>query len=210
MDWHTLLLSLAPAVSGLSGVWLGAYMTGKREERKEDRQLARESAYLATLVVAYLDRLVDDCLLVSLDDGTHYGVPAGDDGLCHEYTTPDPKFSPLELAVDWKALPVELMFDVLNLPYKIGQAEVSVRAIAEHDGPPEYRDTFLTRQYQYAGIGLDASALARKLRKHAGLPLQKENQRLENAPLTREQMLEQVRERIGKYRADSAFDLRVG
>ncbi len=200
----TTLLSLAPAVFGLLGVWLGAYMTTKHEERKEDRRLARESAYLATLVVAHLDRLVDDCLKVAFDDGTYHGVPAGDDGLCKETTTPDPKFSPLELAVDWKALPVELMFDVLNLPYKIGQAEVLIRAIAEHDWPPEYKETLLARQYEYAGIGLDASALAGKLRRHVGLPFPTENPLMREAGQTREQMLEQQLERIANNKANRA------
>lgn len=194
-NWND-LKSLFPAVSGLFGVWLGGYLTWKREATREKNRIERESSYLAILVVAHLDRFVTGCLNVAFDDGTSEGRPAGDDGY-YSATTRSPTFDPLAMSVEWKALPSELMYGILNLPYQTEQLENKISAAAEHDCPPDYADTFWERQHGYAELGLAVSALAQRLRVHAGLPIEKPV----DGDWNRDDQLREVRDRLDRGRA---------
>jgi hypothetical protein len=169
-DWSTLLQSLISAASGLGGVWLGGRLTWKREESRESDRIKKESSYLAILVVAHLDRFINGCLQVSFDDGTSEGRPAGENGY-HQTTVTSPRFDPLELDVEWKVLPADLMYGILNLPYRTEQLEDDIANTGEYDDPPDYAETFWTRQHGFAVLGIEVSELARKLRLHAGLPV---------------------------------------
>lgn len=169
-DWSTLLQSLISAASGLGGVWLGGRLTWKREESRESDRIKKESRYLAILVVAHLDSFINGCLQVSFDDGTSEGRPAGENGY-HKITVTSPKFDPLELDVEWKVLPADLMYGILNLPYRTEQLEADIANKWEYDDLPDYAETFWTRQHGFAVLGLEVSELARKLRLHAGLPV---------------------------------------
>jgi hypothetical protein len=57
-DGWSIVQSLITAGAGLGGVFLGGYMTTRREDNRERRHVEKESGYLAILVVAHLDRLV--------------------------------------------------------------------------------------------------------------------------------------------------------
>lgn len=201
-DW-SFLPSIISAASGLGGVWLGGKLTWKREATRESERLKKESSYLAILVVAHLDRFANGCLQVSLDDGTSQGRPAGKDGVYYQTTITVPAFDVLELKVDWKVLPSDLMYDILNLPYKAEQLASHVAGVMEFDDPPEYAETFWARQYGYAALGLEVSELACRLRQHAGLPIE--------APVAgdwnRDGILREQMGKIEKVRA--AYEARV-
>jgi hypothetical protein len=62
--------------------------------------------------VSHLDRFANACLGVAHDDGTTYGAPAGKNGQ-HEVTVAAPEFKPLDIEVEWKVLPKDLMYDIL-------------------------------------------------------------------------------------------------
>jgi hypothetical protein len=162
--------SIVSALSGLGGVYLGGFLTGRRDAAKEDERLKREGSYLAILVVAHLDKFANGCWHVALDDGTSEGQPAGKDGVYHETTTTPPVFDPLSLQVDWKVLPVDLMYDILNLPHKADQLSNNLYGAHEFDQPPDYEEFFWARRHGYAALGLEVSALAKRLRLYAGLP----------------------------------------
>jgi hypothetical protein len=168
-EWN-FIPNLITAMSGLVGVWLGGHLTSTREAVRETDRIKKESSYLAILVVAHLDRFVDGCVSVSFDDGTSEGRPAGTDGVYHEATVKAPTFDPLALNVHWKVLPADLMYSVLNLPYRAEQLANHIGGVWEFDDPPDYTETFWTRQQGYALLGLEVSALAQRLRQHAGLP----------------------------------------
>lgn len=168
-DW-SFVPNLITAASGLGGVWLGGHLTSRRETIREADRVKKEASYLAILVVAHLDRFVNGCVQVSFDDGTSEGRPAGKDGVYHQATATAPTFDPLALNVDWKVLPAELTYGVLNLPYRTEQLASHIANVWEFDDPPEYTKTFWTRQRGYTLLGLEVSALAKKLRQHAGLP----------------------------------------
>jgi hypothetical protein len=161
--------SIISAASGLAGVALGGVLTSHRERSREISANAKAANYLAILVVAHLDRFVDACVDVVGDDGTAYGRPAGKDGE-REVTVERPKFDPLAIDVDWKSLPAELMYPILNLPYRIEVLEHHISAIAEHDNPPDYPEFFWERRHGYAVVGSEVSALVARLRESAKLP----------------------------------------
>lgn len=210
-DWSTLLQSLISAASGLGGVWLGGRLTWKREESRESDRIKKESSYLAILVVAHLDRFINSCLQVSFDDGTREGRPAGENGY-HQTTVNSPKFDPLELDVEWKVLPADLMYGILNLPYRTEQLEDDIANSSDYDAPPDYAETFWTRQHGFAVLGIEVSELAQKLRLHAGLPIDTPA----NGGKCRDDFLREQREKFVEARAanelrhaasQSAFDL---
>jgi len=168
-DWISAFIS---AASGLSGVWLGSWLTNRREESREKTRLKTEAVYAAILVVSHLDRLIDNCLELAWDDGTIEGRPSGSDGYTHEATVDPPKFCPIELDVQWKCFPHDLMYMILNLPYKLEMLEKRVQESFEFSyDMPEYTDSFWTRRSGYAELGLEVSEIAFQLRRNAGLPI---------------------------------------
>jgi hypothetical protein len=184
--------SAISASAGLGGVWLGGWLTSRREARLQRDRLQREAHYLAALVVAHLDRFADGCLPVACDDGTTEGRPAGDDGQTHQTIVSPPTFEPLELEVDWKVLPPALMADILQLPFRVEQLEHNLEGIWQFDAAPDYSDFFWARQERYAELGLEVSGLAQRLRSFAGLPV------LANEPgeWNRDQGLKEQRDKI--------------
>ena len=168
MSWG-LVQSAITAGAGLGGVWLGGRLTWKREEARERARELKEATYLAILVVAHVDRFANSCLHVAFDDGTEEGRPAGSQG-CWAPTVTPPVFDPLSFDVNWKALPADLMYDILGMPYRIEQLEQDIAEVYEHDGPPDYSEYFWERRRGWAVLGLEFSELARRLRSHAGLP----------------------------------------
>lgn len=192
------LPSVISAASGLGGVWLGGWLTTRREAERERERSEKESKYLGILVLAHLDRFARQCLEVSYDNGTIQGQPASDDGIYHQFTVMEPRFEPLELKVDWKVLPADLMYHILNLPYKTEQLIDQVYGVREHDEPPEYTETFWTRQQGFAELGLEVSALARQLRQQLRLPAEPPTF---GGP-SREDRLRAQRDKIAKARGD--------
>lgn len=196
-DWTNVLTPLISAASGLGGVWLGGHLTSKREASRERERVEREASYLAIIVVAHLDRFINGCVQVAFDDGTSEGRPAGHDGVFHAPTASAPTFEPLALNVDWKVLPADLMYGILNLPYQAEQLAHQVSGVGEFDDPPEFTEMFWTRQHGYALLGLEVSALAQKLRAHAGLPPDKPA----DGDWNRDEVLREQADKIAQARA---------
>jgi hypothetical protein len=159
------------AAAGISGVILGSLFTLIQEWWIGHKKDVRDSSYLAILVVSHLDRFANGCMRVAFDDGTSEGRPAGKDGVCFETTVKPPHFAPLDINVEWKALPKALMYDILQIPGKQDNIENRLAGALEFDDPPDYSDFFWSRRRDYAELGLHVSAVAKKLRKHAGMPI---------------------------------------
>jgi hypothetical protein len=107
------------------------------------------------------------------------------------------------LDVNWKALPADLMYDVLGLPYRIEQLQHFVSGKGEFDEPPEYVEFFWARQYGYAVLGLDVSELAQRLRTHAELPPPPHNP----SAWDRGAQLREIRDRVTTER--EAYERRI-
>lgn len=166
--------SIITAGAGITGVLLGNFFVAIKEWAVTRKKDARDGAYLAILVVSHLDRFANGCLHVALDDGTDQGQPAGGNGEFHKPTVSAPEFSPLDIKVEWKVLPKDLMYEILQIPDKRDGIENRLAGILEFDyDPPDFPDYFWARRRDYAELGLHASAVAKKLRKHAGMPIKK-------------------------------------
>ncbi|UST82157.1 hypothetical protein [Pseudomonas siliginis] len=162
--------AIISAVAGISGVLLGNLFVLVKEWWVKRGTVGQNTTYLGIIVVSHLDRFTTQCFDVCIDDGTYHGQPAGQDGQ-YETTTVAPVFNPLELDVDWKLLPKELMYSILRIPDKQDQLHGKLRGIQEFNyDPPDHADFFWTRRRGYAVLGLEASELIKKLRMHAGLP----------------------------------------
>lgn len=157
------------AAAGLGGVWLGGYLTNHRETKREESERRQAACYLATLVLAHLDRFSEGCVEVAFDDGTNEGLPAGDHGY-HQATASAPVFDPLELKVEWTAISPELMYELLNLPHRTRELQRYLNMDPGFEEPPDFEEYFWTRQYEFAQLGLDVIDLAARLRSYAGLP----------------------------------------
>ena len=129
----------------------------------------KDAEYLSIQVSCELERYMAKCAEVVGDDGLCEGQP--DEDGCHSMQVQAPKFDPMSLNVEWKSLPVNLMYEILDFPFKAEIANQAIFAAFEYEaGPPDYWEGFEERHLQYATLGLAASQLATKLRKHVDLP----------------------------------------
>ncbi|MGC0109322.1 hypothetical protein [Ralstonia pseudosolanacearum] len=162
--------AIISAAAGISGVLLGNTFVAFKEWLTNKSKRQKDTAYLAIVVVSHLDRFANGCLHVALDDGTELGFPAGRN---EEYapTTKPPEFQPLDIDVEWKVLPQELMYLILRLPDQREQIQNRLAGISEFDNDyPHHTEYFWARRRAYADLGLQTSNLARRLRKHAAMP----------------------------------------
>lgn len=166
------LSAIISAAAGISGVLLGNVFVLVKERLTTKAARQKETTYLGVIVVSHLDRFANGCSHVAFDDGTEYGRPAGKNGE-NVTTTAIPEFQPLEFNVDWRLLPKDLMYPILRLPDLQEQLQSRLAGITKYDSdPPEHVEFFCVRQRGYADLGLQASNLARKLRTHAGIPIE--------------------------------------
>ncbi|MDN7851319.1 hypothetical protein [Burkholderia seminalis] len=165
--------AIISATAGISGVLLGNSFVAVKEWLTNRAKRQKETAYLAIIVVSHLDRFANGCLHVALDDGTEYGRPAGRNEEEYTATTTPPEFQPLDIDVEWKVLPQDLMYAILRLPDQKERVQNTLASIAEYnDDYPDHTEYFWTRRHAYADLGLQTSELANRLRRHAGMPLE--------------------------------------
>ena len=116
-----------------------------------------------------LDRFISGCVNVVGDDGLWQGMPDKDG--YSRIQEPTPEFLPQNLEVEWKSLPVNEMYEILNFPVEIENANSIIDSTFEHAAsPPDFSEGFEERQYQYSILGCRANDLANKLRKLSKLP----------------------------------------
>lgn len=157
------------AIFGLLGVALGALLTVVREWWFQSRKNRKEAEYLAIQVSCELERYAARCADVVGDDGLCHGQP-DEHGYC-AIQVEAPKFDPMSFKVEWKSLPTDLMYEILNFPYNAEIADHAISNTFEYAAdPPDYCEGFEERQFQYAILGIAASRLATNLRKHVDLP----------------------------------------
>jgi len=156
------------AIFGLVGVVIGGLLTVAKEWWFQKLKTRKDSEYLSIQVFCQLERYVACCAEVVADDGLCDGQPDK-----NGYSTPQvkqPVFDPNSFNVEWKSLPANLMYEVLDFPYKAELASQIVSSAFNFAAtPPDFCEGFEERQFQYATLGIAASQLATKLRNHVGL-----------------------------------------
>ncbi len=159
---------MTAAFFGLLGVLLGTLLSGAKEWWFQRRNNSKDAAFLAVQVVGLLDRYVLSCASVVEDEGLRHGQP---DERGYSVAQVRPMlFEPEVLKVEWRAIPIELMYEILDLPYKAVIAAEMVSAASDNAYPPDFDDFFEERQLQFAQLGLLAAGLGCRLRGYAALP----------------------------------------
>lgn len=156
---------MSEAVAVVVGAILGSGIVVMREWLAGKVDSRKRAKYLAIRVVITLDRFVDQCAIVSLDDGHLEGFREEATA-----TTKDP--SPIDFPedVDWRSIDHQMAYDLLSLDNKLHDARQAINAAADFASPPDYDLYFETRRYRYALLGLEAARLARILRDTHDLP----------------------------------------
>lgn len=157
------------AIFGLIGVIVGGLLNIAKDWWIERQNRAKNAKYLSIQIACALEQYALRCADVLHDDGTCCGQP-DKYGWYRPQVTP-PEFDPKSFDVEWKSLPVDLMYEILDFPYKAEFAEQVIDATFEHgEGPPDFQDGFEERQQQYATLGLAAWELANNLLNYIKLP----------------------------------------
>ncbi len=162
--------AIISASAGILGVLLGNGFVTVKEIVLTASKTKKDVDYLAILVVSHLDRFAQGCVAVSKDDGTNdQGEPA-DEGQRWAPTVKTPEFQPLDIKVEWKVLPQTLMYEIMRIPDVQEGVNRRISASWSSDDQPDYTEFFWTRRAGYAELGLKVTAVAKRLRAHAGFP----------------------------------------
>lgn len=161
--------AIISACAGIIGVLIGNSFLTIKEFAVSHCKRKKDAQYLAIIVVSHLDRFATGCLDVAYDDGTVDGRPASGDGI-YGPTVEPPTLDPLEIKVEWKSLPRDLMYSVLRIDDK--QEHLRRQLFRMYDDPPDYGEYFWARRYGYAELGIEVSRVAKRLRKHASMPIE--------------------------------------
>lgn len=156
---------MSEAVAALVGAIVGSGIVVVREWLASSADSRKHAKYLAVRVVITLDRFVDQCAVVSLDDGYLEG---NRDEATATTEAPSPISFPVD--VDWRSIDHQLAYDLLSLGNKLHDAQQAINAAADYASPPDYSEYNETRRYRYALLGLEAARLARILRDTHDLP----------------------------------------
>lgn len=168
LSFSTALDSLIGAVPSLIGVIVGALATTLRERWADSSKQDRHARYLAIRVVCILDKYVEKCAEVVLDDGRCEGQRNEEDCLEPQVAIPPPPEFPTD--VDWKSIEPRLMYRLLSLPNEADAANRRIAAASQFAFPPDYDELFEERNDQYSKLGLAANALKTEIRKQFDIP----------------------------------------
>lgn len=150
------------------GGLVGFILTILKESAAEKKSKASETYYLAIIVTSSLEQFIVGCREVVTDNGTE------DQNGYTCYRSKAPSFTPLELEVDWKILPQDLLYDLLNLPQVVHEANSYISAVSDYTAtPPDFAEFYEARVTKYAALGLLAIQISEKLRDLGSLPKRK-------------------------------------
>lgn len=148
---------------------VGAFLTTAKDWWFERRKSQKDIAYLATHVVCIFDRFVANCIAVTRDDDLSYGQRDKDGCKVPQVNHPTLDFTPLD--VEWKSLPPKLMYEILNFPSLIDDAESYISVVTGFDAePPDYEEYYESSNIKYAELGLRAIEISNILRDLGKLP----------------------------------------
>lgn len=176
--------------SGIAGALLAIFATflfSKYDSKRSAR-------YLAIRVTCTLDKYVEDCIEVVYDDGLSYGQRPPDGRLAPQVMAPGPPVFPDD--IDWKSIDHELMYEILSFPSDVEAGDNAIAFAWDIASPPDFEEVFEERAFRYAGFGLTAYELTKKLRKKYDIP-SKDYQDWDPISKLQEE-LEAIRTRRGK------------
>ncbi|MGY0160694.1 hypothetical protein ACVQKW_14260 [Edwardsiella tarda] len=193
-----LLTGLLSAGAALGGVLLTQHRIDKRERAAAAKKADEERLFISTELVFVLERFVEDCVKIVIDDG--------EENTGGEYypTTSTPGGLKLdEISGNWRVLSSRLMYRIHELPVLLNEAERRIVYTTEVSTPPQHTEFFKERQYQYARLGIRALRLSKYLRREANLPPIRLNATLWSVQATLLRVLHRERKRRAK---DARFE----
>jgi hypothetical protein len=162
--------AIISAFAGISGVILGGLITTMKDVLLNRSKNKADKTYLSILVGAHLDRYINGCYRMALDDGQSHDPW---DRYLQQERRPQvtaPGFNPLDFDVEWKLLPPQLMHDILGIPHEAESVEASIAYVAMTDEDDhEHLDFFWARREQWGYLGLKVVDIATRLRRLSGL-----------------------------------------
>jgi len=122
----------------------------------------KDAEFLAIRLVLLFDEFVNAC-----HDAVFDPLTEDTDGIT-ESTVSDPLLT-LPVEADYKALPRNLMFEILSMPNKLDSIKKGLSAVAEISGPPDFDEFFEYRKEHCSRLGLDALNLIDKISRRYGI-----------------------------------------
>lgn len=156
---------MSEAFAAFLGAVIGSGLLLFRDWFASALDTRKRAKYLAIRVVTILDRFVDQCAVVSIDDGNLEGWR---DERTVTTDAPAPVIFPAD--VDWRSIDHLLAYDLLALDNNIHDAKQAISATSEFSSPPDHEEYYEARRYHHALLGIEAARLARTLRDTHDLP----------------------------------------
>ena len=162
--WPQIITAVTSAGAAFGGVWYGQWRITQREKEAATAKLASERLFIATELVFILEQFAEGCARVATDTGKR-----DEQGFMRATENP-PQIDFDVITGDWRSLDQKLIYAIRELPVLKVWSDREIAGMDESEGPPDYIQTSLERQYLYARLGLKAILQARRLRNLAGLP----------------------------------------
>ena len=163
------------AIIGLIGVVVGALLTTMKDFFFYRKSRKEEQIFLCIRITSFLDKFASICIEVVFDDGLTYGQRNEDGTLTPTVTTP--VFDPFIADVNWKCIPANLLYKIMQIPSEVENANGYIDSVWMHSCfPPDNDELFEARAVKYAELGIEAISLSKALRTLAGLPAKQYNE----------------------------------
>lgn len=162
--WPQIITAVTSAGAAFGGVWYGQWRITQREKEAATAKLASERLFIAMELVFILEQFAEGCARVATDTGKR-----DEQGFMRATENP-PQIDFDVITGDWRSLDHKLIYAIRELPVLKVWSDREIAGMDESEGPPDYIQTSLERQYLYARLGLKAILQARRLRNLAGLP----------------------------------------
>lgn len=161
----------AAPIIGFSGVIVGGIIATLKDWFFERRRQNKIKQYTALQLLFLIEEFIDGCTSVVLDNGESDGQ-INDDGCRYPQITP-PTINYASIDVNWTSIPIELAYDLLNLPVEINNENRYLSNVSEYEStPPDHQELFDARVLVYSKFGIKANSIASSLRKICNAPIE--------------------------------------
>jgi len=134
-----------------------------KEWRFSSKKQKIEAQHLGIRLVLVLDKLVADCY-----NAVHDPLFTDEQGFTHS-SVPNPEFT-LPEGGDYRALPTQLMYDIMSMPNRLNAIREGMDAVGEQSSPPDYEEYFQYRDENLSKLGLRAIGQIESLCKRYKIP----------------------------------------
>ncbi|MFT0877123.1 hypothetical protein VRZ08_11190 [Rhodopseudomonas sp. G2_2311] len=150
-------------VIAVSGQLVATLLAWLKEARFAAAKKRKDAEYLAMRLVLTLDSLVGACY-----NAVHDPLMTNNEGIV-ESSVSDPTLT-LPTDGDYKALPRNLMYQILSIPNRLDDIKEGLAATSEDSFPPDFWEYYEYREEHFAKLGLKALELVDALCRQYKIP----------------------------------------